>query len=98
MHLQMSYSNQRAVPSILLFLLLLSLLRKPSAGAKWMDQILVLILLPSPQRAQQRKKIPTSSESGLLFPLSNGGAKIGLWEEGSDATATLTPALAGHDY
>lgn len=48
MYLLMSHSNQEAVPSILFFLRLLSLLRKPSAGAKRMDQIFVLVLLPVP--------------------------------------------------
>lgn len=38
-YLLTSHSNKYAVPSSLFFLLLLSLLRKPSASAKWMGQI-----------------------------------------------------------
>lgn len=68
-YLLMSHSSQHVVPSILVFFLLLSLLRKPSAGVKWMDQIFVLILLPIPQRAQQMKRDWTMARGWEMSPL-----------------------------
>lgn len=55
-YLLTSHRNEYAVPSSLFFLLLLSLLRKPSASAKWMGQIFLLLFLHIPHFAQQRKR------------------------------------------